>query len=120
MDTLRLKGLKFRGMHGVFEHEKQNGNNFEVDILIRTSLRTSAYSDNLSDTIDYAQLHDCAKEVMLGPSKNLIEHLAFQIGEKISVRFPSLNHFEVTVRKLNPPIEHTCEYSEVTLSWPGL
>lgn len=50
MDTLRLKGLKFRGMHGVFEHEKQNGNDFEVDILIRTSLRTSAYSDNLSDT----------------------------------------------------------------------
>ena len=54
MDTLRLKGLKFRGMHGVFEHEKQNGNDFEVDILIRTSLRTSAYSDDLSDTIYHA------------------------------------------------------------------
>ncbi len=120
MDTLRLKGLKFRGLHGVFEHEKQNGNDFEVDITIRTSLRISAISDDLEDTIDYAKLHDCAKDVMLGPSRNLIEHLAFLIGEKIAQTFPSLNDFEVTVRKLNPPIDHNCEYSEVTLSWPEL
>lgn len=119
MDTLRLKSLKFRGLHGVFEHEKKDGNDFEVDITIHASLRTSAKSDNLEDTIDYAKLHDCAKEVMLGTSKNLIEHLAFLIGEKICQTLPALNDFEVTVRKLNPPIEHNCEYSEVTLSWPG-
>ncbi len=118
MDLLRLKGLKFRGKHGVFENEKVEGNDFEVDITIHTSLIASAYSDKLEDTIDYSKLYECAMEVMLGPSKNLIEHLAYSIGDKISHSFPSLNNFEITVRKMHPPIEHSCDYSEVTLTWP--
>ena len=121
MDTLSLKGVRFKGFHGVYEEERQEGNDFEVDLIVHTSLKKSAYSDKLEDTLDYQKLYECVKEVMGGESKQLIEHLAYLIGEKISLKFPQTNSFEVTVRKFNPPIEGaTMNYSEVTLRWPGL
>ena len=47
----------------------------------------------------------------------MIEHLAFLIGEKIILLLESEIKFEVTVRKLNPPLPTQIEYSEVTLVW---
>lgn len=118
MDILRLKGLKFWGLHGFYDEERINGNQFVVDITFYLSLQKVGESDNLEDTLDYQNVYKAVESVMKGPSVKMIEHLAFLIGEKIILLLESEIKFEVTVRKLNPPLPTQIEYSEVTLVWP--
>ena len=118
MDVLRLKGLKFRGLHGFYDEEREQGNNFEVDLTFHQSLQKAALSDNLDDTLDYQKAYEAVKKVMDGPSVKLIEHLALLIGNNIIEHLESNTKFEVTVRKLNPPLPSEIDFSEVTLTWP--
>lgn len=118
MDKLVLKGLKFRGYHGFYEQERIDGNDFEVDLVFHLSLGEAGKKDDLEKTIDYSIAQKIVTEVMDGESKKLIEHLTFLIGERLAEQFGVSNSFDVILRKLNPPLPGTCEYSEVTMSWP--
>jgi dihydroneopterin aldolase len=118
MDKLVLKGLKFRGFHGYFDHERQDGNDFEVDLIFHTSLQKSAESDDLEQTIDYSIAREIVASVMNGESVKLIETLTLNIGNRIFEKFSQLEKLEVVLRKLNPPMKGETEYAEVTMSWP--
>ncbi len=118
MDKLVLKGLKFRGLHGFFEEERVEGNDFEVDVIFVTSLEESAKTDDLNKTIDYSRAQEIIASVIQGDSRKLIETLTFLIGQKLYSFFPEVESLEVKVRKLNPPMPGETEYSEVTMSWP--
>lgn len=118
MDKLVLKGLKFRGLHGFFEKERVEANDFEVDVTFVTSLEESAKTDDLNKTIDYSRAQEIIASVIQGDSKKLIETLTFLIGQKLYSFFPEVESLEVKVRKLNPPMPGETEYSEVTMSWP--
>lgn len=118
MDSLSVKGMLFTGKHGVAPHEKEFGNRFEVDVTFYADLSAPAKTDELASAIDYARVNDIAAEVMHGPSVNLIEHLAWLIGEKIAGEFSHFPEFEVMVRKLQPPVSHTTHSAETRLRWP--
>lgn len=118
MDKLVLKGLRFRSLHGYYEEERVEGNDFEVDVTFVTSLEESAKTDDLSKTIDYSKAQEIIASVMEGESKKLIETLSFLIGQKLYSYFPEVDSLEIKVRKLNPPMSGTTEYSEATMSWP--
>lgn len=118
MDKLVLKGLKFRGLHGYFEDERIEGNDFEVDVTFVTNLSEAGKSDELSKTIDYSKAREIIASVMQGESKKLIETLTFLIGQKLYSYFAKVDSIKVTVRKLNPPMPGETEYSEVTMQWP--
>ena len=118
MDTLVLKGLVFRGLHGFYEFERQEGNDFEVDVTFDLSLQKAGENDDLSATIDYQKVYELVEKVMLGSSVKLIEHLAFKIGEQLFKTFVC-EQVIITVRKMAPPIESAhLQYSEVSLTWP--
>ncbi len=117
MDILTLKGLKFRGYHGYYEEERQNGNNFEVDLVFSADLRKAASSDDLADTIDYQQAAETVRSVMEGPSVKLIETLTERIGDQLFERFTHVQKLEVSVRKINPPLDVKTEYSEIQMIW---
>ncbi|XWN37058.1 MAG: dihydroneopterin aldolase [Balneola sp.] len=117
MDKLVIKGLKFHGLHGVFEQEKIIGNIFEVDLHFSLSLQKAAETDSISETIDYAKARSLVELVMQSHSMNLIETIALKIGEKLYNEF-AVESLEVKVRKLNPPMEGETEYSEVIMQWP--
>jgi len=119
MDTLAIKGMKFRAFHGVHEHEKKKGNDFEVDVIFSTNLSKAGKSDQLSDAIDYTKIHKIASDIMHGASVDLIEHLCFKIGSEIEASLPEQTNFEVTVRKLTPPLSSQTAYTEVRMSWPA-
>lgn len=118
MDTLAIKAMKFRAFHGVHEHEKQEGNDFEVDVVFENDLTKAGRSDQLSDAIDYTKVHELTSKVMQGKSVDLIEHLCFHIGTEISNAFPSHSKFEVRVRKLDPPLSSPTDYTEARMLWP--
>ncbi|MEX0721443.1 MAG: dihydroneopterin aldolase [Balneolaceae bacterium] len=117
MDTLSLQGMQFHAFHGVDDHEKKYGNDFEVDVILHVDLSAAGKSDNLSEAINYAKVHQLVSEIMMGNSADLIEHLAFRIGSKIEQDIEVVE-FEVKVRKLNPPVYQKTKYTEASMSWP--
>lgn len=117
MDKLTLKGLSFHALHGYYEEERIEGNDFEVDLVFYADLSEAGRSDDLSQTIDYQQAETVVKEIMEGPSIKLIETLTLRIGERLFDAISNLQKLEVSVRKLRPPIETEAEFSEVQMSW---
>src|SRR5881392_2597145 len=83
-DWIKLAGMVFYGHHGVDPAEKQLGQRFTVDVPLQRNLRQPGRSDDLHDTVNYAQVYRIAKQVMEGSSKNLIEALAEEIARRIA------------------------------------
>lgn len=108
-DRIELKGLKARGHHGVFDFEKREGQDFIVDITCWLDLRPAAKSDDLNETINYAELATIAHEVITGPPFDLIEKVAAEIADKVMAAYSQLFAVEVTVHKPSAPIPLTFE-----------
>ena len=72
-DRIELRGLTVHGRHGVFEHERENGQDFVVDLTVWIDLVGAGGSDDLADTYDYGALAQLAADIVGGPPRNLIE-----------------------------------------------
>ncbi len=117
MDRLTLKGLRFRAYHGYHEWEREEGNDFEVDLVFSANLKLAGERDSLSDTIDYQKAETIVRSVMEGPSVKLIETLAKRMGDQLFRNFPKADQLEVAVRKLSPPLETETAHSEICMQW---
>jgi dihydroneopterin aldolase len=82
-DRIELRGLTVHGRHGVYDHERVDGQNFVVDITVWIDLAAAAASDDLADTYDYARLAQRAAEVVGGPPRKLIETVGGEIAEEV-------------------------------------
>jgi dihydroneopterin aldolase len=102
-DRIELRGLKVRGQHGVFDHERANGQDFVVDITVWMDLVDAAASDQLADTYDYSALALLAADVVAGPARNLIETVAAQIADQV-MDDERVHAVEVMVHKPQAPI----------------
>ena len=63
-DRIELRGLSVRGHHGVFDHERRDGQDFVVDITVWIDLAAAAASDDLADTVDYGALAQRAADIV--------------------------------------------------------
>lgn len=112
VDEIRLTGLRVRGHHGVFEHEKRDGQEFVIDAVLRRDLTRPAASDALADTVDYGTLADTLATIVAGPPYDLIEALA---GALVEACLQVCEDAEVTVHKPEAPIAHAFADVAVTL-----
>lgn len=117
METLTLKSLKFHGHHGYYPKEREEGNDFEIDLVFSADLQQAGERDELGDTIDYQKAEQIAAEVMEGPSVKLIETLAKRMGNKLFDEFTQAQKLEVIVRKLHPLLDVETAYSEIKMQW---
>ena len=104
-DRIELTGLECFGYHGVFEEEKKTGQPFIVDITCW--LDTAGIEDDLSRTVNYAELADVTANIVEGPSRDLIETVAEEVAETAMQRFEILHAIEVTIHKPKAPIPRT-------------
>ncbi|MGV0719341.1 dihydroneopterin aldolase [Mycolicibacterium elephantis] len=102
-ERIELRGLTVRGHHGVYEHERRDGQDFVVDITLWADLTPAAASDDLADTIDYGGLAKRAADIVAGPARNLIETVAGEIADAV-LADPRVEAAEVTVHKPGAPI----------------
>ncbi len=105
-DRIELRGLKVRGNHGVFEHEKRDGQDFYVDITVWMDLAPAAASDDLDDTLDYGGLAERAAAIVAGPPRDLIETVAAEIADGVMTD-PRVRSTEVVLHKPSAPIPLT-------------
>lgn len=111
-DRIELRGLRVRGNHGVFDHEKRDGQDFLVDIVAWLDLAPAAASDDLADTLHYGELAESAAAVIAGPGRDLIETVAGEIADGV-LADPRVSRVEVTLHKPSAPIPLT--FSDVAV-----
>lgn len=90
--------MSFQGRHGVRPAEREQPQQFEVDLEVEADLRPAAASDRLADTVDYTQVRAAVKQVIEGPPKALLESLAAAIAERV-LALPRVKAVSVRVVK---------------------
>ena len=104
-DCITITGIHAFGFHGVYDHERINGQDFFVDVVLELSLSKASKSDALKDTVDYGRVCDIIIEAIAGPPSALIEKLAGDIGEELLKAFKPVKKVLVTVHKPGAPVD---------------
>lgn len=112
-DRITLTGLRVHGRHGVFEHERRDGQDFLVDITVWLDLDHAAATDDIADTLHYGELAERAAAIVAGEPRNLIETVAAAIADDV-MRDGRPHAVEVTVHKPSAPIPLTFADVSVT------
>lgn len=115
MDKINLKGLKIFANHGVLAQEKENGQEFVIDLTIFTKTREAGLLDDLNKTINYAELSLYVNEVFKEKTFDLIEAASEYLAQKILVKFYPVKGIELVVHKPQAPIEVPFEDVSVTI-----
>ncbi len=113
-DTISLTGLTVRGRHGVFDFEREQGQDFVVDVVLELDLARAAASDRVADTVHYGELADDLVAVVAGEPVNLIETLAQRLAD-VCLADERVAAATVTVHKPQAPIAHAFADVAVTL-----
>lgn len=113
-DRIALTGLRVRGNHGVFEHERRDGQEFVVDVTLWLDLSEASRSDDLTQTVHYGELAEMAAAIVGGEPCDLIETVAGRIADT-AMQDTRLHAVEVTVHKPSAPIPLTFDDVSVTI-----
>ena len=103
-DTIHLRNMQFYAYHGVNPEEKTQGQRFEVDVALQVDTRLAGLSDDLRQTINYAQVYKVVKRVVEEERFDLIEALAETLAAQIGRRFAP-DSVRVCVRKPHVPLK---------------
>ncbi|MBS1699018.1 MAG: dihydroneopterin aldolase [Actinobacteria bacterium] len=114
LDGITLTGLTVHGHHGVYDHERADGQPFVVDLRLHLPLRAAAASDDVADTVHYGELAERVAAVVAGEPVNLLETLAARIADVV-LEDERISLVEVTVHKPHAPIPLTFADVSVTI-----
>ena len=112
-DRITLTGLRVHGRHGVLPEEREQGQDFVVDAVLKLDTRAAAATDDLAQTVDYGVLAQRLAEVVAGEPVDLLETLAQRIADVCLVD-ERVEWTEVTVHKPAAPIQAT--FTDVALT----
>ncbi len=111
-----MKNLKFFGYHGVFESEKEYGQNFLVDVVIYRDLLDAGLTDDLTKTISYAEVFEDIKPLFTRESAcDLIETVAQKIADIVLIKYKA-EKVDVEVKKPEVDLDGDFEYFSVAIS----
>ncbi|WP_343580719.1 dihydroneopterin aldolase [Acinetobacter sp.] len=99
MDAIIIEGLKVDTVIGCFNWERQIIQPLMLDLTIHNDLSQAAHSDELEDTLNYAQICELAAQVIQEAQPKLIEHAAQLVLECLFTTFPSIESISITIRK---------------------
>ena len=114
MDCIRIKSLKVKARHGVYEFERKKDGAFELDIEIYLPLEKSGQSDNLNHTIDYDNIISIATKAFTKKNYNLVEAAAESVCGNLLTAL-NVSKVILKVRKPHAPINAAFDTVEVEL-----
>jgi dihydroneopterin aldolase len=110
---ITLTGLRARGNHGVYDFEREQGQDFVVDVTLDLDLGPASRSDDVTDTVHYGELATALVGVLTGEPVNLLERLADRLLD-VCLTDARVESAEVTVHKPQAPIPH--EFADVAVT----
>lgn len=114
--TIEIERLRTYAHHGVMPQERRVGNFFETTVRLTYTLTEGDITDDISNTINYAEIADIISQEMAIPSK-LLEHVAWRIRTSLLRRFPQVTSGMVRVSKTTPPLGVSVTGAAATLTW---
>ena len=109
-----LKEIRCYAYHGVAPQENLIGNEYIIDLKLKVDISKAEQTDEVADTVNYAEVHQVIMAVMAVPSK-LLEHVGGRIIEKLFQQFPALEEIELHLSKRNPPMGADVESAGIEL-----
>lgn len=104
MSAIQIKGLKVTARHGVLPEEKVNAQTFAFDIAIDCDTYSAAQTDDVSNTVNYAEVCSAVTEFCEGNTFDLIETLAYGEAMLLAEKFALISSVSVTVHKPQAPV----------------
>ncbi len=98
-----LNNVRFHARHGVLPQERLTGGEFVVNLRAKYPLAKAMGSDDVDDTLNYAEIFEIINKEMQKPSR-LLEHVAGRIGRSVIEAFPQVETLDITIAKTNPPM----------------
>ena len=114
--SIFLDEVRFHAFHGVMPQERAVGADFTVWLKVGYDFVKAAESDELIDTISYADLYEVVKAEMEKPSQ-LLEHVALRIINAITSRWPRIDTIDLRLAKDNPPMGADCKGAGVEIHY---
>ena len=114
-----MKNVRFHACHGVMPQEQAIGADFLISVRIGYDFSKAINTDDVSDTISYADVYKLIKQEMQVPSK-LLEHVAGRIVNAIKKAFPDISSVELSLTKENPPMGSDSDGAVVEIDWSSL
>lgn len=115
MEHIIIKDLKVFAHHGVLPEERERGQDFLIDLEIELDSGAAIGADDLSLTVDYAEVAMAVSRMATGERYNLIETLACKIAEYL-VSLPRVGRATVTVKKPGAPLAVPVKWVGVSVS----
>ena len=114
MSKIFLENIKIYAYHGVLPEENIIGTYYILNTEIHTDLWKAAESDDLNDTISYADINEIIHQEMEINSK-LLEHVAGRIINKIHEKFGQISYIKLKITKTNPPMKGEMKGASIEL-----
>ncbi len=105
MDQIKIDGLRFFAHHGVYRFETEQGQMFEVSAILETDTHPAGISDNLEDSVSYAEVAQLLHDEMTQNTYRLLEAAAENACRSVLLHFPKISAITLELCKPDAPIE---------------
>ena len=102
-----ISDLRLHACHGVLPQERLTGNDYSVDVRIGYDVARAMATDDVADTLNYAEVYSIVRDEMLRPSR-LIEHVAGRIADRLMREYADISSIVLRITKHNPPMGADC------------
>ena len=102
-DRITLTGVRVRAHHGVYDVEREQGQEFVIDVSVAVDLSAPASGDDLGATVHYGELAEAVVAAVERDPVDLIETVAERVAA-VALGYPAVDEVEVTVHKPEAPI----------------
>lgn len=99
--SIHIRALRFYAHHGVLPQEQKVGNYFKVETTLYTDFSRALVTDELTDTLNYAEVCKIISDEMAIPSR-LLEHVAGRITNSLRSHYPQITGGRLIVTKEKP------------------
>lgn len=113
LDTITLTGLRAAGFHGVFDHERRDGQEFIIDVTVHLDFAGAAAADELDQTVHYGILAEAVVSAVERDPVDLIETVAERVAN-VALSYAAVQLVDVTIHKPSAPI--TVPFADVAVS----
>lgn len=101
--SIFLENISFYAYHGVALQEKVVGNEFVINLKLKVDFAQATETDEVEDTVSYADVYEVVREEMSIPSK-LLEHVCGRIVRRLFQSFPAIEEVQIKLAKRHPPM----------------
>lgn len=116
MGKIRINNLKYFTKNGVLPEERILGQQLEIDVEMTLDLTAAGQSDDVKDTVSYAEVNDLIAKRVATSSFNLMEGLASAILDDIQSQFGGqLTSTLLRIRKYSVPMPGLFDNIEIEM-----